>query len=187
MSVSSSDSLRYVCEHLIYFFHVVTVKHDDIMHQIRHQNWICVHQRRYDLIVKKTTSFLWCVWVINIFWGALNPKQKSIPSTPTILSTSTDCPPCSLLSVHTSSPLSCSLLMYRLSVQKRKACLLRWRVLKKGRHPVRCPTLPLPQFSRQNNRSLSPCRVCSPSRRPPPTRVSCKVQINGFVDIRYYH
>lgn len=80
----------------------------------------------------------------------------------------------------TSSPLSCSLLMYRLSVQRRKACLSRWRVSKKGRQPIRCPSLPVLQFSRQNNRSLSPCRVCSPSRRAPPTRVLCNVQIMGF-------
>lgn len=85
----------------------------------------------------------------------IKSKTELIPS-PTILSTSTDClPPCSLLSDRTSSPLSCSLLMYRLSVQRRKACLLRWGVSKKGRQPVRCPSLPLLQFSRQNNRSLS--------------------------------
>lgn len=112
-------------------------------------------------------------------------KTKFIWS-PTILSTSTDCPPCSLLSVCTSSPLSCSLLMYRLSVQRRKACLLRWRVSKKGRQPIRCPSLPLLQFSRQNNRSLSPCSVCSPSCRPPPTRLPCKVQITGSVVIHDY-
>ena len=88
----------------------------------------------------------------------------------------------SLLSVRTSSPLSCSLLMYRLSVQKRKACLLRWRVSKKGRQPVRCPSLPVLQSSRQNNRSLSPWSVCSPSRPAPPTRVPRTVQINGIVD-----
>ena len=116
---------------------------------------------------------------------SIKPKTKFIPSS-TILSTSTDCPPCSRLSVRTSSPLSCSLLMYRLSVQRRKACLLRWRVSKKGRQPVRCPSLPPPQFSRQNNRSLSLCGVCLPSRRAPPTPVSCKVQITDFVVIHDY-
>lgn len=121
------------------------------------------------------------LYIIKIY--ETQNKDCLIPMT--ILSTSTDCPPCSLLSVRTSSPLSCSLLMYRLSVQKRKACLLRWRVSKKGRQPVRCPSLPVLQFSRQNNRSLSPCRVCSPSRRAPPTPMSCKVHIIGYIDTHH--
>lgn len=48
------------------------------------------------------------------------------------------------------------------------------------------PSLPLLQFSRQNNRSLSPCSVCSPSCRAPPTRVPCKAQITGSVVIYNY-
>lgn len=107
-------------------------------------------------------------------------KRKFIRS-PTILSTSTDCPLCSLLSVRTSSPLSCSLLMYRLSVQRRKACLLRWRVSKKGRQPVRCPSLHSATIQPTKQQiSIFPCRVCSPSCRAPPMQVSGKVQIVGF-------
>lgn len=108
------------------------------------------------------------VWAIDTHYNIvllryIKPKTKSQPQL--FCQHQQIALPCSLLSVRTSSPLSCSLLMYRLSVQRRKACLLRWRVSKKGRQPVRCPSLPLLQFSRQNNRSLSPCRVCSPSRR----------------------
>lgn len=121
-----------------------------------------------------------------IAWLGFRKLKTGFTWSLTILSTSTDCPPCSLLSVCTSSPLSCPLLMHRLSVQRRKACLSRWRVSKKGRQPIRCPSLPLLQFSRQNNRSLSPCSVCSPSCRAPPTRVPCKAQITGSVVIHDY-
>lgn len=48
----------------------------------------------------------------------------------------------SQLFVSTSSPPSCSLLSYWLSVQRRKACLSRWRVSKKGKRAGRCLTLP---------------------------------------------
>lgn len=96
-----------------------------------------------------------------------------------ILSTPTESPDCSRLFVCTSSPLSCSLLMYWLSVQRRKACLSRWRVSKKGRQPIHCLTLPLLQFSQQNNRSLSPCSVCSQSTEPLPD--VCHVKCWSFI------
>lgn len=104
----------------------------------------------------------------------MKPQPKIIPVPPAILSTSTDCSPCSRLAVHASSLLSCSLLMYRFSVQQRKACLLRWRVSKKGSEAVRCPSHPVLQFSQQNNRSPFPCSVRSPSRRAA-FHVSCHV------------
>ena len=114
---------------------------------------------------------------------SIKPTTKFIRS-PTILSTSTDCPPCSLLSVRTSSPLSCSLLMYRLSVQRRKACLLRWRVSKKGIQPVRCPSLPLLQSAdKTTDPYLRAESALHHAKRAPPTRVSCTVQITGFVVI----
>ena len=138
--------------------------------------------------IKRVIIYIYYIYylITIMFWDTVYKTQTKFTPSPTILSTSTDCPPCSLLSVRTSSPLSCSLLMYRLSVQRRKACLLRWRVSKKGRQPVRCPSLPLLQFSRQNNRSLSPCSVCLPSRRAPHTPVSCKVQITDSVVIHGY-
>lgn len=116
---------------------------------------------------------------IHLFVPFTTVKTKSTWS-PTILSTSPDCRLCCLLTVRTSSPLCCSLLMHRLSVQRRKACLLRWRVSKKGTQPVHCPSLPHSQSSRQNNRSLSPRSVCPPSHRAPPTRAPRKVQLAAF-------